>query len=58
MYLGYVYRIYVWICDFYVLFLVISIFEFVIYVFGFMILKEKNEKSKNKLLQIYVKFEI
>ena len=26
MYLGYVYRIYVWVCDFYVLFLVISVF--------------------------------
>ena len=29
MYLGYVYRIYVWVCDFYVLFLVISVFGFV-----------------------------
>ena len=34
MYLGYVYRIYVWVCDFCVLFLVISVFEFVISVFG------------------------
>ena len=33
MYLGYVYRIYVWVCDFYVLLLVISVFEFVISVF-------------------------
>ena len=39
MYLGYVYRIYVWVCDFYVLFLVIS-------VFGFVILKEKTRNLK------------
>ena len=39
MYLGYVYRIYVWVCDFYVLFLVIS-------VFGFVILKGKMRNLK------------
>ena len=35
----YVYRIYVWVCDFYVLFLVIS-------VFGFVILKGKMRNLK------------
>ena len=39
MYLGYVYRIYVWVCDFYVLFLVI-------FVFGFVILKGKMRNLK------------
>ena len=53
MYLGYVYRIYVWVCDFYVLFLVIfvfefviSVFEFVISIFGFVILKGKMRNLK------------
>ena len=46
MYLGYLYRIYVWVCDFYVLFLVISVFEFVISVFGFVILKGKMRNLK------------
>ena len=44
-YLGYVYRIYVWVCDFYVLFLVISVFEFVISVFG-CVLKGKMRNLK------------
>ena len=48
MYLGYVYRIYVWVSDFYVLFLVIFVFEFVISVFG--CFQKENEKSKSKLL--------
>ena len=46
MYLGYVYRIYVLVCDFCVLFLMISIFEFVISVFGFVILKGKMRNLK------------
>ena len=46
MYLGYVYRIYVWVCDFCVLFLVISVFEFVISVFVFVILKGKMRNLK------------
>ena len=45
MYLGYVYRIYVWVCDFYVLFLVISVFEFVISVFR-CVLKGKMRNLK------------
>ena len=45
MYLGYVYRIYVWVCDFYILFLVISVFEFVISVFG-CVLKGKMRNLK------------
>ena len=44
-YLGYVYRIYVWVCDFYVLFLVISVFEFVISIFG-CVLKGKMRNLK------------
>ena len=46
MHLGYVYRIYIWVCDFYVLFLVISVFEFVISVFGSVILKGKMRNLK------------
>ena len=45
MYLGYVYRIYVWVCDFYILFLVISVFEFVISIFG-CVLKGKMRNLK------------
>ena len=43
MHLGYVYRIYVWVRDFYVLFFVISVFEFVISAFGFVFWKGKWE---------------
>ena len=56
MYLGYVYRIFVWVCDFYVLFLVISVFEIVIYVFGFVILKGKMRNLKVNFIFLYFSF--